>query len=119
MSSYIMHICTSDIVKRKLNLTDKFVYGSALPDILKEISQDRNGTHYIQKVIVNGEKRNLPNIQNAINSLQIEDKEIKMGYIAHLLEDLIWFNEFIPRYAKDLGNTRIQFFRRIIICCDF
>ena len=111
MSSYIMHICISDIVKRKLKLTDKFVYGSILPDVIKNITGDRDKTHYINKVIVDGDKRELPDIQKAINELQIEDKEIRLGYIAHLVEDLIWFNDFIPTYATDLGDNKIQYLK--------
>ena len=109
MSSYIMHICVSDIVKRRLNLTDKFVYGSVLPDVLKGVLLDRNGTHYIEKVVIDGDRRELPNIQRAIDELNIQDNEVRLGYIAHLVEDLIWFNNFIPLYAKDLGEDKIQF----------
>lgn len=111
MSSYIMHICVSDIVKRKLKLTDKFVYGSILPDNIKGITGDRDGTHYIEHVIVDGDRRSLPNIQRAINELDIQDKEIRLGYIAHLVEDLIWFNDFIPTYAIDLGENKIQYLK--------
>ncbi len=106
-----MHICVSDIVKRNLNLTDKFVYGSILPDNIKSITGDRDGTHYIERVIVDGDRRSLPNIQQAIEELDIEDKEIRLGYIAHLVEDLIWFNNFIPTYAIDLGDNKIQYIK--------
>jgi len=100
MSSYVMHICVSDIVKRKLNLTDKFVFGAILPDLLKNQGEDRDPTHYIETVVVDGDIRKLPNIQKAIDELVLMDDEIKLGYIAHLVEDLIWFNDFIPTYAK-------------------
>lgn len=111
MSSYIMHICVSDIVKRKLKLTDKFVYGSILPDNIKSITGDRAGTHYIDRVIVDGDRRSLPNIQRAINDVDIQDKEIRIGYIAHLVEDFIWFNQFISTYARDLGENKIQYLK--------
>ena len=111
MSSYIMHMCISDIVKRKLNLTYKFVYGSILPDVIKSITGDRDITHFIKHVIVDGDRRSLPDLQKAINDLKIEDNEIRIGYIAHLLEDLIWFNDFIPAYAKDFGDNTIQYLK--------
>ena len=111
MSSYIMHMCVSDIVKRKLNLTDKFIYGSILPDILKMASGDRNGTHFLSKVKVENDDRNLPVIDKAIHELEIEDKEIRLGYIAHLVEDLIWFNDFIPTFAKKVGDRKYQYIR--------
>jgi len=109
MSSYIMHMCVSDIVKRKLNLTDKFIYGSILPDILKMASGDRQGTHYLKEVNIEGAKRNLPVVDKAIKELDIEDKEIRMGYIAHLVEDLIWFNDFIPTFAKKIEAGKYQY----------
>ncbi len=97
--------------KKRLNLTDKFVYGSVLPDNIKKITGDRDSTHYINKVIANGDIRELPDIQKAIKELEIEDKEIRLGYIAHLVEDHIWFNDFIPSYAIDLGNNKIQYLK--------
>lgn len=109
MSSYIMHMCISDIVKRDLKLTDKFVYGSILPDILKSMTGDRRTTHYIRELIIDGQIKRLPDIQRAVNELNIQNKEIKLGYIAHLLEDLIWFNEYIPGYAVELENSKIKY----------
>lgn len=111
MSSYIMHMCISDIVKRKLDLTDKFIYGSVLPDVIKSITGYRDITHYIKHVIVDGDRRSLPDIQKAIKDLKIKDNEIRMGYVAHLVEDLIWFNDFIPMYAIDLGDNKIQYLK--------
>lgn len=111
MSSYIMHMCISDIVKRKLNLTDKFVYGSILPDILKMSNRDREGTHYLKKVQIDGTTRNLPVIDKAIHDLKIEDSEIRMGYIAHLVEDLIWFNEFIPKFTKKVEEDKFLYLK--------
>ena len=106
-----MHMCISDIVKKKLNLTDKFVYGSVLPDIIKNITKDRNGTHYIKKVVISGEERSLPDVNEAIYDLDIEDREIKLGYIAHLIEDFIWFNDYIPTYAKKLNDGKLLYLK--------
>lgn len=111
MSSYIMHICVSDIVKRKLNLTDKFVYGSILPDIIKMATGDRKGTHFLTRIKVDGEYRSLPVIDKAIKELDIEDFEIKLGYIAHLVEDLIWFNDFVPNFAKKLEPGKLMYLK--------
>lgn len=111
MSSYIMHTVVSNIVKEKLNLTDKFVYGSILPDILKTKCQDRDKTHYIKEVRIDGDVRHLPDIDEALKDVDFKDKEINMGYIAHLIEDHIWFNLFIPSYAKVLGNNKVLFLK--------
>ena len=95
--------------KKKLNLSNKFIYGSILPDVLKVINNDREGTHYLEKVGVDGEVRNLPVIQKAIDSLDIQDKEIRMGYISHLVEDLIWFDKYVPAYAKKISENEIRY----------
>ena len=102
-------MCVSDIVKRKLNLTDKFICGSILPDVLKTINKDRAGTHYLEKVVIDGDIRNLPVIQRAIDSRDIQDTEIRMGYIAHLVEDLIWFNKYVPSYAKKISEDEMRY----------
>ena len=109
MSSYIMHMCVSQKVKEKLGLTDKFIYGSVLPDIIKSVTGDRDGTHYIEIVHIDGEIRCLPKINTAINELNIKDKEIRLGYIAHLIEDYIWFNEYIPSYAKKINEEQVRY----------
>ena len=111
MSSYIMHMCISDIVKRRLNLTEKYVYGSVLPDVLKGITKDRKKTHYLFSQKVNDEVRTLPNIDKAIQELNFEDKEIKLGYISHLIEDYIWFNKYVPAYAKILSDEEMMYFK--------
>lgn len=113
MSSYIMHMCISDIVKRRLNLTDKFVYGSVLPDIDKTVKGDRNATHFIIKIQDGDDTKNLPDIKKAIETLNITDmdKEVKLGYIAHLLKDYIWFNTYIPSYAVHINKEILKYLR--------
>lgn len=58
---------------------------------------------------MDGEQRRLPDISRAIKGLHIQDKEIRLGYIAHLVEDFIWFNEYIPAYATELENNQIKY----------
>ncbi|MBR5227635.1 MAG: zinc dependent phospholipase C family protein [Clostridia bacterium] len=111
MSSYVMHLCISNKIKENLNLTDKFLYGSVLPDIIKEITGDREGTHFLKESIVEGQLRKLPQIEKAIAELDIGDKEIKLGYIAHLIEDYIWFSEYIPKFTKKVSNEEIKYLK--------
>lgn len=102
MGSYLMHLYVSNKVKEKLGLSTKFLYGSVKPDIIKTINNDRQGSHYIKVVNISGEIRELPDISKAIKSvMKLEcDNEIKLGYIAHLVQDYIWFNNYIPRFAS-------------------
>lgn len=102
MSSYMMHLAISNNVKKKLHLTDNFLYGSILPDILKEEGQERKLNHYLKEETINGSIRRLPDISKAIGDIdKFENKEIALGYIAHLIEDYIWFSVYIPSYVEE------------------
>lgn len=105
MSSLILHIVASNIVKLKYNLSDEFLAGSIMPDIIKRLIGDKPLTHYqrfenakskdniiYKKSIIEYDKFIMEN-KNKMNS------PIKLGYAAHLVEDSIWFEKFIPRYA--------------------
>lgn len=102
MGSYMMHLAVSNNVKKKLKLSDDFLYGSLLPDILKEEGQDRKINHYLKEETINGSIRRLPDISRAIGDIdKFENKEIALGYIAHLIEDYIWFSVYIPSYVEE------------------
>lgn len=104
MGSYKMHMCVTEVVRQKFHLSHKFVYGGILPDLIKEKTGERIGTHYL----INVSGKYLPDVQKAIDTLDKKmDKEIRLGYIAHLVEDLVWFNDFVPKLAlKENGNIR-------------
>ena len=108
MGSYMMHLAISDKVKKKLKLSDEFVYGSILPDILKEEGQDRDATHYIKEKVIKGKVQRLPDISMAIENIEIlGNKEVALGYVAHLIEDYIWFSIYIPSYAEKNADKYI------------
>lgn len=112
MSSYIMHICISNIVKNKYNLSSKYMYGSVLPDLKKNMGCDRTSTHFTEKVETKGGIRDLPQIDKAI--LELKDKmnfEVYLGYISHLIEDYIWFNKYIPEYTKKLNENEVLYLK--------
>ena len=46
MASMIIHICISNMVKEELNLSDKFLAGSIMPDLKKMAGFDRGISHY-------------------------------------------------------------------------
>lgn len=107
MGSYLMHIGITEKVRRKLKLSHKFIYGSILPDLVKMETGDRTGTHFLKtRVDEDGIKR-LPVIDDAITMLNGKlDKEVRLGYIAHLIEDLLWFEKYIPSFATNLEEGR-------------
>ncbi len=102
MSSIILHICASNIVKEELNLSDNFLAGSVLPDLKKMIGIDRNITHYLKYTIdENGEVMHLPDLDSFIkdNTFNLSDEKV-LGCYAHLIEDKIWFEKFVRKYIK-------------------
>lgn len=108
MSSIIMHIYISKRVQEELNLSNKFLAGSVLPDMIKIKTMDRKGTHYIKEV-ENSTKR-LPDLEKFLdeNKGRFND-EIVLGYYAHLIEDKIWFDKYIDSFAKCIDEENILY----------
>lgn len=67
MSSLKMHLAISEEVRKELNLSDDFILGSVLPDIIKQIIKDRKKTHFEDiEDIVNLDK--FLRLQNKLNN---------------------------------------------------
>lgn len=112
VSSYIMHICISDIIRRKHKLSEKYLYGCILPDLQKELGIDREKTHFTKRIEKEGSIRFLPQIDIATNELKDKlDKEVYLGYISHLIEDYIWFNKYIPKYTIKLNENEVLYLK--------
>lgn len=104
MGSHAMHICVSSKIKDIYNLSDKFILGSILPDLLKRINNDRRGTHYTKDILlVNNSIKRLPDLERFKrenkDELEKGDEET-LGYFAHLIEDYIWFDKYVSRYIE-------------------
>ena len=108
MASMIIHICISNMVKEELNLSDKFLAGSIMPDLKKMAGFDRGITHYLKYVVEDGNVMHLPDLDKFIqeNTFKLLDFKTLVTY-AHLIEDKIWFEKFVGKYIKwhdeDLG----------------
>jgi len=108
MSSYIMHLCISNIIKEKYNLSNKFIYGSIFPDLLKELGEERSKTHFTAQVEDKYGIKYLPQIEVAENELKDKlEYETYLGYMAHLIEDYIWFDKYIPMYTKKINEKQV------------
>lgn len=112
MGSLLMHVCVSNIVKEKLNLTNKFLVGTVMPDLIKLEKDERTKSHYLKKFVYNNGVKELPDINKFItdNKDNLNDEE-KLGYLAHLIEDRIWFEKYIPKYIKCMNNNE-----NLVIC---
>ncbi len=110
MGSYLMHIGITEKVRRRLKLSYKFIYGSILPDLVKMETGDRSGTHFLKTFEDKDGIKRLPVIDDAISTLGTDiNKEVRLGYIAHLIEDLLWFEKYIPSFATKLEEGKKQY----------
>ena len=110
MSSIIMHIYISLKVQKELNLSNKFLAGAILPDMIKMMTKSKDITHYI-KDYKRGEKIiRLPDLEKFLqdNKDKLND-EVTLGYYAHLIEDKIWFDEYIDSFAKCIDKENILY----------
>lgn len=101
MSSIITHIYLANYIKNEFNFSDKFLTGSVLPDMLRIYGKDRDLTHYIKEVKEKDKIFKLPDLKKyAFNNPDLIKNELKLGYFAHLVQDRIWFKNFIPIFTN-------------------
>lgn len=100
MSSLKMHIAISEEIRKQFNLSNDFLLGAILPDIIKLLRKERITSHFEIDNQVDLEK--FKKMQTNINS------DLVLGYYAHLIEDKIWFESYmlnkyciLPDYTDD------------------
>lgn len=83
MSSLIMHVCISNLIKQKYDYGYEFLYGAVMPDVLKKSGEDKNKVHYRTK-----DNYNLYEIDKFVKeNVEKEKSEYNLGYLAHLIQD--------------------------------
>ena len=87
MSSLKMHIAISEEIRKQFNLSNDFLLGAILPDIIKLLRKERITSHFEIDNQVDLEK--FKKMQTNINS------DLVLGYYAHLIEDKIWFESYM------------------------
>ena len=111
MSSIISHVYISNILKEKYELGDEFLYGAILPDILHKAikAQTKEMTHYLRHGILYGSEGNYPDIERFIieNTEILPKSQMMQGYLAHLIEDMLWFSIYIPKMATEKDKKTI------------
>lgn len=121
MGSLIMHLCVANELKKKYNFSDKFIIGTLMPDLLKLAGKGKKETHYIEDVIEQDGVKGLPNILKYEQSNQDNIKDEKtLGYMTHLIQDKIWFDKYIGKYAKTDANdiSKIKYLEHNLIKTD-
>ena len=111
MSSIISHVYISNILKEKYNLGDEFLYGAILPDILHKAikAQTREMTHYLRHGILYGSEGDYPDVERFIieNTEILPKSHMMQGYLAHLIEDMLWFSIYIPKMTIEKDKKTI------------
>lgn len=111
MSSIISHVYISNILKEKYNLGDEFLYGAILPDILHKAikAQTREMTHYLRHGILYGSEGDYPDVERFIieNTEILPKSQMMQGYLAHLIEDMLWFSIYIPKMTIEKDKKTI------------
>ncbi len=75
-----------------------------MPDVKKLDGENRDKTHYIVERRKNRVISRLPEVDDYINESKDEqNKELRYGYIAHLIQDNIWFKDFTPKFGEEIG----------------
>ena len=96
MSSLIMHVYISNIIRKKYDFSYEFLYGSIMPDILKKSGEDKNKVHYRTN-----NDYSLYEIDKFIKEKLTDNKsEYNLGYFAHLIQDKL-FSQYMDKKIKD------------------
>ena len=96
MSSLIMHVYISNIIRKKYDFSYEFLYGSIMPDILKKSGEDKNKVHYRTN-----NDYSLYEIDKFIKEKLTDNKsEYNLGYLAHLIQDKL-FSQYMDKKIKD------------------
>ena len=104
MGSAVMHLYISSKVKEKYGYNDEFLLGSVLPDIYKKTKMDRAKSHFLTDVKDGKKSYELPDVERFMKANKSKtDNEITLGYLAHLVEDKVWFKSIADDYVRYLG----------------
>lgn len=76
-----------------------------MPDVLAKAvnAQTREMTHYLRHGILYGVEGDFPDVERYINeNMEIIPKsKMLQGYVAHLIEDMLWFSVYVPKIATE------------------
>ena len=110
MASLIMHLAISNKLKEIYNFSDDFLVGAMAPDLLK-IIYTKDKTHYTKEIQLDGEIIRFPDIDKFLSENIGKNDEYFLGYLSHLVQDKIWFGEYIPRIAKRLSRDETMYYK--------
>lgn len=105
MASAMIHFTVAKRINEVLGFTGleekQFLFGSIAPDIAKMIGSKREISHFSV-----GDPTGIPHMDRFIKKYkEYLVNPYELGYFVHLYTDVIWSNEFLPNFVKDLVVT--------------
>lgn len=97
MPSIAAHFVCAKIISSKLNVNkDDFYKGIILPDIIDDINSHYKikGTYYM-----------IPDINHYLDVM--DNTDISKGYLAHLLLDKIFLEEYVPKKINNFNKINL------------
>ncbi len=92
-----MHIAISEKIRSEFGFGNGFLLGCILPDIYKIMLKNKELTHFEQYIY----NQTLPDINNFMEKYKNNKCDLVYGYLSHLIEDEIWFREYMnTKYKK-------------------
>ena len=103
MGSFSMHIAISKKLKEKFSFGDDFILGTVLPDLYKILLKNREITHFEEE----NSREWIPNVEKFCEEYKDKQTEIVYGYLAHLVQDKIWFKEYHnKKFVEELEDGK-------------
>ena len=100
MASTVIHLAIAKKLREQLDINNEkdFYLGAIAPDISKQIGESKEDSHFL----INSPNET-PNINLFIKRYPtFKYHDFTLGYFTHLVADVIWNEEFLPKYIN--GN---------------
>lgn len=109
MGSFNMHIAISKKIKEKFSFSDEFILGTVLPDLYKILLKNKEITHFEEE----NSREWIPNIEKFCEEHKDKQTEIAYGYLAHLVQDKIWFKEYHnKKFVEELEDGKYYRYKK-------
>jgi len=109
MGSFSMHIAISKKLKEKFSFGDDFILGTVLPDLYKILLKNREITHFEEE----NSREWIPNVEKFCEEYKDKQTEIAYGYLAHLVQDKIWFKDYHNKmFVEELEDGKYYRYKK-------
>ncbi len=110
MASLMLHLVISNELYKKFNLSSDFMVGTIAPDILKKI-YGRDESHYTKQIQLEDEIVRFPDIEKFLQLYPNRNDDYFIGYLIHLVQDKIWFNNYATKVIKRLSREKAMYYK--------